>query len=103
MIDADDGNDPETVQIGSREVRVWPAGQRVQSFIHPQILVTSFADAEALHGRLIARIHELERNRRLASRPVAAFGGTKVYHLHEWDCPEADLLNARALAHSQHL
>jgi len=103
MIDADDGNEPETVRIGSREVRVWPTGQRVQSFIHPQILVTSFADAEALHGRLIARIHELERNRRLASRPVAAFGGTKVYHLHEWDCPEADLLNARALALSQQL
>src|SRR6202008_3475043 len=65
--------------------------------------VTFFADAAAIHAGLIARIHELERDRTLASRPVPSFGGTKVYHLDRWDSAEADLLNARALAFSQKL
>ncbi|HUL08917.1 MAG TPA: putative 2OG-Fe(II) oxygenase [Candidatus Acidoferrum sp.] len=95
--------DADTVRIGSAEIAVWPAGQRVQSAIHPDILITFFADAEAIRGGLVARIHELERDRRFASAPVAAFGGTKVYHLDRWDCPEAELLDARALAFSQQL
>jgi hypothetical protein len=99
----DDAAAADTVTIGSSEIPVWPAGQRVRSAIHPDILVTFFADAAAIHGRLVARIHELERDRRLASGHVPAFGGTKVYHLDRWDCPEADLLDARALAFSQHL
>jgi hypothetical protein len=93
----------DTVRIGSAEIPVWPAGQRVQSAIHPEILITFFADAEAIRGGLVARIHALERDRRFASAPVAAFGGTKVYHLDRWDCPEAELLDARALAFSQQL
>lgn len=95
--------DAETVRIGSAELLVWPAGQRVQCAIHPEIFITCFADADAVRGGLVARIHALERDRRFASRPVPAFGGTKVYHLDRWDCAEADLLDARALALSQHL
>jgi hypothetical protein len=103
MTDEADAAEAETVQIGSSEFAIWPAGQRVRSAIHPEILITFFADAEAIHGGLIARIHELERDRRLASGPVPAFGGTKVYHLDRWDCLEADLLDARALTFSQQL
>jgi hypothetical protein len=97
--------DPEAdaVRIGSSDVPVWPAGQKVQSAIHPEILFTFFADADLVHGGLVARIRELERDRRFASAPVQAFGGTKIYHVDRWDCAEADLLNARALAFSQHL
>lgn len=93
----------DAVTIGSTAIPVWPVGQQVRSAIHPQIFVTFFADAAAVHGGLIRRIHELERDRRLASAPVPAFGGTKVYHLERWDCPEAELLEARALVFSQHL
>ena len=76
MTDEAGAAEAETVQIGSSEIPVWPAGQRVRSAIHPEILITFFADADAIHGRLIARIHDLERNRRLASGHVPAFGGT---------------------------
>src|SRR5215470_19948352 len=86
----------DAVTIGSRDIPVWPAGQRVESFAHPEILVTFFADADAVHSGLLARLRALEQDRRLASKPVPAFGGTKVYHLDQWNCPEADLLNARA-------
>lgn len=93
----------DTVRIGPSEIPVWPADQRVRTAIHPEILITFFADAETIRAGLVARIHELERDRRFASGHVPAYGGTKVYHLDRWDCPEAELLDARALAFSQHL
>lgn len=91
----------DSISIEGRDVPVWPAGQKVESFAHPEILVTFFADAAAFHERLVARIRALEQDRRLASAPVRAFGGTKIYHLDQWESPEADLLDARALAFSQ--
>lgn len=103
MAETADLTESDSVRIGSRDFAIWPAGQKVHCLDHPEILVTAFADADAIHGGLIARIHALERDRRFASRHVPAYGGTKVYHLDRWDVPEADLLNARALTLSQQL
>lgn len=75
----------------------------MESFAHPEILVTSFANAAAFDERLLARIRAVEQDRRLAGAPVRAFGGTKIYHLDQWESPEADLLDARVLAFSQWL
>lgn len=93
----------DAVTVGSTALPIWPTGQQVRPVIHPDIFVTFFADAETTRDGLIRRIHELERDPRLAAAPVPAFGGTKVYHLERWDCPEAELLEARALVFSQHL
>lgn len=93
--------DTDSVVIGDREFPVWPAGQEVRPLGHRTIGITVFADAPAFHAALVERIFAIEHDPRFASRYFRAAGGTKIHHLDQWDAPEADLLNARALHLSQ--
>jgi hypothetical protein len=96
-----EGLDNDSVMIGTREYPVWPAGQEVRPLGHRTIGLTTFADAAEFHAGLVARINALQGDPRFANRYFRAAGGIKVYHLDRWECPEADLLNARALHVSQ--
>src|SRR5262245_6968177 len=76
VVDEVDDAGLDTVTIGSRDVPVWPAGQKVESFAHLEILITFFADADAVHSGLLSRLRALERDGRVASKPVPALRGT---------------------------
>lgn len=89
--------DNDSVAIGARNYPVWPNGQEVRPLGHRTMGMTTFADAAAFHPALVARIHDLQSDPRFAARYVRSAGGIKLFHLEQWESPEADLLNARAL------
>ncbi len=76
---------------------IWPEGQTLTAKGDRRILITEFADADAYHPQLTRRILELEQDERFSHALMRAGGGRKIYHLGEWNCPEAELLNARAI------
>ena len=93
----------EAIVCGERPIEVWPEGQRVSGRGADRTIVgTQFADFEAYHPRLIATILELENDPEFATEQGRAVGGQKVYHLEKWGSPEADLVNARAVALFRH-
>lgn len=75
---------------------VWPANQKIETFMRdPTVLVTDFDDTGDYHPGLIQRILELENDPEFSQGPL--FGGRKILHVDRWNCPEADLVHARAL------
>jgi hypothetical protein len=88
-----------SIRVGAREIPVWPEGQgfKVRGREAP-ILRTSFGDIADYHPGLSAHVLGMAREPRHAAQYGRSLGGTKLYHLDQWDCPEAQLLNARALA-----
>lgn len=85
-----------SIALGLEAVAVWPANQRLETRGHPTIVATRFADLDAYHPRLIARILELERHKNSRRRYFQGACGTKVHHIERWGCSEADLIGARA-------
>ena len=81
------------------DLPAWPEGQAIKP-LDPQriVLRTRFEDVEAYHPALTARILELAEAAEAAGQRGRSMGGTKLYGLHEWNCPEADLIEARAAA-----
>jgi hypothetical protein len=87
----------DTMVLGGRRKEIWPAGQPLAFEEDRVIAITKFADTADYHPALIARIAELAKST-AASRPIGSAGGTKIYHLERWNCPEADFVSARAAA-----
>lgn len=91
-----------SIQVGAQPIPVWPEGQsfKVRGREAP-ILRTSFTDIADYHPGLTAHVLAMARDSRHAAQYGRSLGGTKLYHLDQWDCPEAKLLNARALSFCQ--
>ncbi|MGF1609810.1 MAG: putative 2OG-Fe(II) oxygenase [Kiloniellales bacterium] len=88
-----------SIQVGARPIPVWPEGQQFKvRGREVRILRTSFADTADYHPGLIARVLAMAQEPRHAAQYGRSLGGTKLYHLDQWDCQEARLLNARALS-----
>jgi hypothetical protein len=88
---------PETIYVGGREMPVWPAEQRITLLAAPNMGVADFEDCERYHGALTGKILEMERDPRFHDWIFKGGCGTKVRDPHEWGCPEADLIHARAM------
>lgn len=93
----------DTVRIGNRDIAVWPRGQQIYPVGHRTIGLTTFADAAEINPRLVAKLPEIAMDPRFAGLQVRATGGHRLNHLERWETPEAELLNARALAMGQQL
>lgn len=95
--------EPEIVQVGSQQIEVWPAGQSFKARGQDvRILRTTFADTGAYHPGLSAFVLAMADDPQHAGQYGRSLGGTKLYHLDRWDCPEARLLHGRALAFCRH-
>jgi hypothetical protein len=76
---------------------IWPPEQNWQTLPgRPPVLLAHFADHAAYHPGLTARIMALLEDRGRAKRYARVTSGTKIHHLERWNCPEADLVSARA-------
>ena len=91
--------DSATIDIGSKQIPIWPEGQpyRIRGE-EVQIVRTDFADTADYHPGLIEYVLKKAAEPVNAKQYGRSMGGTKLYHLDQWDCPEAQLLNARALS-----
>lgn len=91
------------VELGSKRIEVWPEGQKFKApDEHGTVLRTAFDDIESYHPRLTAQILELAWDPQYANQYARSLGGTKLYHLDQWESPEARLLTARAIAFFKH-
>jgi hypothetical protein len=88
---------PEEIQVGGRDIPVWPAGQKIELLAAPNMGVTDFADRAAYHPRLAGKILEMEHDPRFHDWIFRGGCGTKVRDPHLWACVEADLVHARAM------
>lgn len=91
--------DQEFVYIGPRKIAIWPKNQPVTP-VSKSIMTTRFNDTDQYHEALISKILTVEQDLRGSSPPnTRCLGGQKIHKaVHEkWDCPELDLLEARAL------
>lgn len=92
--------DQEFVYIGPRKIAVWPENQPIKPIVTP-IMTTRFGDADQYHDGLISKILKVEQELRISSPPATrCLGGQKIHKaIHEkWNCPELDLVKARAIA-----
>lgn len=90
----------DTIVIAGKAIEVWPGHQKLlrsgdESF---PLLRTRFDDVADYHPGLIARVLQMAEEPHLARQYSRSLGGTKLYHLGRWNCAEADLINARAIA-----
>lgn len=89
----------DCIEVDGKPLAVWPSGQQFKARGQElPILRTTFADTADYHPALIEQVLALAADPRYAGQRSRSLGGTKLYHLDQWDCPEARLLNARALA-----
>ncbi len=88
---------PEQMEVASGLIETWPEQQLIERWREKSVVMTHFQDTEAYHPALIRRVLELEKDPALSEEWNRLQGGVKVYHLDRWDCPEADLIQARAL------
>jgi len=73
---------------------VWPQTQKVQKFCEePLMVATDFLDAAVVNKKIYDRVLELEEEGSLVH--TFANAGSKVRHIHKWDCPEASFLEDR--------
>ncbi len=86
------------VSLDAGSIEVWPQSQTINRWHEESVFLTQFEDKAAYHPALIRRILELERDPELSAEWDRLQGGAKVYHLDRWNCPEAELIQARALA-----
>lgn len=75
----------------------WPAGQKIERWAEPSVVLTTFEDTQSYHPALIEHIRAMAEDEAQAKRWNGTAGGAKVYHLDRWGMPEADLIHARAL------
>jgi len=87
----------ETSTLEGGVAEVWPDRVSIQDWVEPNVKIVIFDDTEAYHRRLIGRVMALENDPALAKSFPGYAGSSKIYHLDRWSCPEADLINRRAL------
>lgn len=87
-----------TIQLGMKPVEIWPPQLATEVCGDPTIHKITFPDIREYHPRLVAKILELEENRRLRKRYFRGACGTKIHHLEQWVGTEAELITARARA-----
>jgi len=76
---------------------IWPPEQSWLTLPgSPPVLLAYFTDHAAYHPGLAVRIMALLDDRALAKRYARVASGTKIHPLERWNCPEADLVTARA-------
>ncbi|MEM7224052.1 MAG: putative 2OG-Fe(II) oxygenase [Pseudomonadota bacterium] len=89
----------EVVTIDGKEIPVWPEGQEIEALDKDRkVLRTRFKDQALYTPGLITRLQELAARPEHAKQRSRSLGGTKLYAVHEFNCPEADLIDARAVA-----
>jgi len=88
----------ERVRNSPLSCEPWPSDTGIQYYWDQQIAFARFPDQEKYHPRLIERTLELEQDDRFSHRFIAHVGGSKIFNLEQWECPEADLIYFRALA-----
>jgi hypothetical protein len=88
----------EIVTVGAQRKEVWPTGQHLAFEENGTIAVTTFSDTADYHPALIARVNQLGADGSRAIRPMGVLSGTKVHHIEDFGCPEADLIDRRAAA-----
>ena len=89
----------EFILVGAKRLPAWPEGQEIKALDDEgTVLRTRFADIGDYHPALTAKILDLAEKPEFARQRARSMGGTKLYGLHEWNCPEADLIDARAVA-----
>jgi len=91
------------IQLGMKQIEVWPRDQKVESRGDPTIRITTFNDTQEYHPRLVAKILELEENQRLRKRHFRGACGTKIHHLEKWISSEAELITGRAKTLFRHV
>ncbi|RMD65081.1 MAG: hypothetical protein D6826_00925 [Alphaproteobacteria bacterium] len=85
----------ESLRTGPDDI--WPEATRVEEWSDPAIQVALFPDWPSYHPALIARALELEKDPHFTKNYEGAIGSSKVFDLDRWNCPEADLVHARAI------
>lgn len=85
-------------EFGARRIWVWPDRQAVQRMADPRICLTDFADTTHYHPRLRERILALSEGSAFRDYLFKGGCGTKVRNPAQWRCPEAELVQARAVA-----
>jgi hypothetical protein len=88
----------ETILLGMKAIEIWPKDCQSEICGDPTIHRITFTDTREYHPRLVAKILELEENRRLRKRYFRGACGTKIHHLDKWASTEAELITARARA-----
>ncbi len=63
----------------------------------PNIMGTVFDDIADYHPALIKKIMELEHHPTLSNYLFRGGCGRKIYHIHQWGIPEAQLIHDRAI------
>lgn len=87
----------ESVNVAGTAMAVWPAGTKIQMLAAPNMAVVDFSDCDRYHAMLAARIFEMEKDPRYRDWIFKGGCGTKVRDPQLWECPEADLIHARAM------
>ena len=88
----------DVVRIEGRDLPVWPAGQPVDRWVEPSVLVANFADAPAYQGALRQTILAMAANPALDNAVEdGTIGRHKLYDVDKWGCPAATLVHLRAL------
>lgn len=80
------------------DCELWPAATQAQYWWDQGIAVAQFPDIDGFHPALIERVLELESDQKLSYDFSGRVGGSKIFNLEQWDCPEADLIHYRALS-----
>lgn len=91
-----------SIDLDGRLLSVWPEGQKLSTRGDPNIVVTRFVDSAAYHARLIEAVLAAAEDAARSRRQYRSGGGTKIYRLEDWGCPELDLVCARARAMFRH-
>lgn len=84
-----------TVQVGEQEIRTWPDNLAINLFSQgPNMGAANFKDTDKYHPGLLALMGLLETQEDMIRNEA---GLLLVDELINWDVPEADLINSRAL------
>lgn len=90
-------NSEDSITVDGRPIPVWPETQQITAFdAERTVLRTRFEDFETYHAGLTAKVLELAETAEAAGQHSRSLGGIKIYALHEWNSPEADLVERRA-------
>jgi hypothetical protein len=88
----------KTLQVGGRQLAVWPARTPFEKVNEGFIFATQFDDMEYYHPLLEQAILERESDPQFGLKLFRGACGVKVHHVDRWQSPAANLIHQRALA-----